>query len=137
VLLFYRRLVKGTFSRRLRSAIWAAIIFVILYTIVFVVCLLTVCFPLDSIWNQFDPTYTKKYHCVSLNAQILPARISGGMMVFTDFYSVTLPAILVFRLSLSQRQRIALVCIFGMGYSYVAISVPRACPIKGWLTDVI
>jgi hypothetical protein len=125
ILLFYRRLVQHTFSTRLKVAIWAAIGFVIIYTIVFNVFLLTECFPLDALWNQLNPNYTKKYHCMSTNAQILQGRISGGFMVFTDFYSVTLPAILIFRLSMTKRQRIALMLIFGVGYLYVS---PRTKP---------
>jgi hypothetical protein len=102
-----------------------AIAFVIIYTLVFCIFLLTDCNPVDAQWNQLDPTYTKKYHCVSTSAEILQGRISGGFMVFTDFYSVTLPALLCFRISMTQRQRIALLVVFGAGYLYVATSVPR------------
>jgi hypothetical protein len=123
VLLFYRRLVQNTFSWQLKLAIWAAISFVVVYTLIFVIFLLTDCHPLDALWSQLNPAYTEKYHCVSLNTQILQGRISGAFMVFTDFYSVTLPAVLIFRLSMTRRQRIALVVIFGVGYLYVAISL--------------
>ena len=88
---FYRRLVQNAFSTRLKLAIWAAIGFVVVCTIIFTIFLLTECHPLDAIWNELNPNYTKKYRCVSTNSQILQGRISGGFMVFTDFYSVTLP----------------------------------------------
>jgi hypothetical protein len=121
---------------RLRLAIWVAIAFVVVYTLLFCIFLLTECSPIDAQWNQLNPTYTKKYHCVSINAQVLQGRISGGFMVFTDFYSVTLPAILIFRLALTRQQRIALIFVFGVGYLYVATSVPGAvaganCRISG------
>jgi len=125
VLLFYRRLVKDAFSTRLRLATWAAIGFVVLYTTIFTIFLLTECHPLDAQWNSLDATYTKKYHCTPMNAQILQGRISGGFMVFTDFYSVTLPAILVFKVTLTQRQRIALIVIFGLGYLVVGAGIVR------------
>jgi hypothetical protein len=120
VLLFYRRLVQNAFSTRLKLAIWAAIGFVVVYTLIFTIFLLTDCYPLEALWNEVNPYYTKKYRCTSINTQVLQGRISGGFMVFTDFYSVTLPAILIFRISMTQRQRIALIVIFGVGYLYVA-----------------
>ena len=120
MLLFYRRLVQNAFSTPLRLAIWAAIGFVVVYTVIFTIFLITECYPLDALWNQLNPNYTEKYRCTSTNTQILQGRISGGFMVFTDFYSVTLPAILIFRISMTQRQRIALIVIFGVGYLYVA-----------------
>jgi len=125
VLLFYRRLVKNTFSRPLILAIWVAIGFVVVYSIVFLTFLLTSCYPLVATWKKLDPNYKHPYHCQSPDLSVTTVRISGALMVFTDFYSVTLPAVLVFRLRMGWRQRFALIIIFGIGYVVVGAGIVR------------
>lgn len=88
VLLFYRRLVKGTYSRRWRLAIFAAIAFQFVYCLGFVLALLLSCQPTEAYWKAYSPTYSKSYHCADITA-LNP--LSGSLSVFSDFYSVVLP----------------------------------------------
>lgn len=116
--MFYRRLVAGAYSKTFKWAIWAAIAFVIVYTIVFFALLITTCSPVEAIWMQFsfEWTSTHKYKCVS-NATIEAAsKAAGGLSVVSDFYSVMLPAVLLMRIRINKRQRYGLMFIFGMGY---------------------
>jgi hypothetical protein len=116
--MFYRRLVAGSCSQTFKWAIWAAIGFVIVYTIVFSVLLLTNCKPIEATWLQynFGWTATHKYKCVSNPSIVAASKAAGGLSVVSDFYSVMLPAILLMRIRINQRQRYGLMFIFGTGY---------------------
>jgi hypothetical protein len=115
ILLFYRRLAEGTYSKRFKFAVWLAIFIVAAYTIISFVLLLTTCKPLDSLWRQVDPTYTKQWHCVSRHMQFSGALCSGVMSVITDLYSVMLSAMLLLRIRTTKRQKVGLIVIFGLG----------------------
>src|ERR1700749_4777600 len=69
VLLFYRRLVTGTCSKRYKIAIWTAMAVVLIYTFIMFWLLVVTCTPIDSFWRRMDPTYTTPYHCTSNDAQ--------------------------------------------------------------------
>jgi drug/metabolite transporter (DMT)-like permease len=116
VLLFYRRLAKGTYDKRFKIAVWVAIFIVVAYTIITAVLLGHACTPLQSLWRQFDPTYTAAYHCESNHLQESGSLVSGILSVVTDLYSVMLPAMLLLRTRISKRQKIGLIIIFGLGY---------------------
>lgn len=52
ILLFYRRLVRGTVTKRWRYAIFGAIILAVLYCLTFIILLLTNCQPVDAYWYE-------------------------------------------------------------------------------------
>jgi len=56
ILLFYRRLTKGTFSRRWKYATIGAIIFVVFYCIAFVLVLVLNCRPTEAYWKSYSYT---------------------------------------------------------------------------------
>jgi hypothetical protein len=119
--MFYRRIVAGTFSKKLQWALWIGIAFVTLYTIALGIFMLNMCDPLEAFWKLYDPTFERKYRCLSQDVQDDSAIISGCLSVITDFYSVTLPAILIFKVKVTKRQRWGLFVIFGLGYLSVLI----------------
>lgn len=116
--MFYRRLVSGTYSQTFKWAIWAAIAFVIIYTIIFFCLLITTCTPVEAIWQQFSFEWVEKhkFKCASDAKIVAASKAAGGLSVVTDFYSVMLPALLLMRIRISQRQRYGLMFIFGIGY---------------------
>jgi hypothetical protein len=117
VLLFYRRLVQGTCSRRYKYAIWAAMGFVIVYTFVFVVLLLVTCKPIQATWLRLDPTYSPtRYHCGSNDLMGKVSDLGGALSVVSDFYSVLLPAVLLLQIRITSRQRWGLMAIFSVGF---------------------
>jgi hypothetical protein len=119
ILLFYRRLVDGVFSRRLKWSLWSAILFVVLYNIGFIAFSLAECTPVQSSWKALEPTYHGAHKCVSPQAVQLSAIIISAISVITDFVTVTLPAVLLFtmtKIKFSRRQHIALIIIFFFGY---------------------
>jgi hypothetical protein len=119
ILLFYRRLVDGMFSRRLKWSLWGAILFVVLYTVIFTAYTLALCTPIRSFWEALDPTYRGAHKCISPRGIQVSAIVISAMSVMTDFVAVTLPAVLLFtktQIIFSRSQRIALFVIFCFGY---------------------
>ena len=78
--------------------------------------MLNMCYPMESNWMQYDPTYTRSYHCQRQSSQDGSSVAGGVLSIITDFVSVTLPAILVFNVRLTKRQRLGLIFVFGLGY---------------------
>jgi hypothetical protein len=115
--MFYRRIVAGTYSRTFKWAIWAAMGFAIVFTAVFFILLFALCKPFTAYWRKYDvlhpPTH---YHCPSDDATSALGKAAGAFSVVTDFYSVTLPALLLMRIEMTKRRKCALMFVFGVGY---------------------
>jgi hypothetical protein len=120
VLLFYRRLVAGTASFRFKVAIWAAMIFVTLYTVIFSGILFLNCTPFSGIWQQYDVIWLaipgNTVHCLPIQKQFDLVTVAAVFSVFTDWYSVMLPAVLLLRIRMNVKQKYGLMFIFGLGY---------------------
>jgi hypothetical protein len=125
ILLFYRRLVDGTYSKRYKWLIWAAIGFTISYTFTFCVVLLANCTPTRAYWMAFDFRYalTQDYTC--MDTSVINA-MAGVCAAISDVYAVALPCILTWRLtSVPKAQKIALFGIFSLGLVVVGVSGVR------------
>ena len=116
ILLFYRRLVAGTYSKAFKWIIWGSIGFVVLYTIVYFVLILTTCTPVAADWRSLNPAYTAVYHCASFPLQKKLALLGGILSVISDLYSVLLPTSVLLNLNISTRQKVGLIFIFGAGF---------------------
>jgi ABC-type Fe3+ transport system permease subunit len=118
--MFYRRLVAGTFSKRFKWALWIAMAFVVITTVVISALLLTTCRPMHAWWMQYDLTWNTlnkdKMYCTPVKDTVAVGRLAGSFSVITDFYSVMLPAVLLMRIRINKRQRWGLIFIFGIGY---------------------
>ena len=122
VLLFYRRLVKGTFSKRWKWATIAAIIFTIIYCLAFNLALVFNCRPTEAYWKAFSMTYTADYHCA--NTKPLNP-VSGVLSVVSDFYSVILPMGMLRHFDIDRRKKIALNAVFSLGLLVVGAGAAR------------
>lgn len=119
VLMFYRRMVQGTYNPKFRWAIWGAIAFVIAYTVAFFVLTFTSCRPFVALWQQYNPDWLAKnphFFCADIVIATQLSQLIGALSVVTDFYSVMLPAVLIFKIQITKRQKYGLLFIFGMGY---------------------
>lgn len=125
VLLFYRRLVAGTYSKRFKWALWSAIAFIVLYTIILFFLHCFSCVPLEAQWRQFDLSYTERHYCASPKVQGAIAELGGALSVITDFYSVMLPAMLLLKIKITRRQRIGLMFVFALGFLVVIAGIVR------------
>ncbi len=96
--------------------------FVIIYTIVFVTLLFVGCRDLVANWFRYDLVWlaenAEKAHCWNQSLAFTFATLCGAFSVFTDWYSIMLPAVLLLRLRINARQKYGLWFIFGIGYLY-------------------
>lgn len=125
ILLFYRRLVTGTYSKRYKWLIRFAIAFTIAYTVAFCIMLLVNCSPTKAYWMAFDFKYalTEDYTCMDTS---VINTMAGVCAAISDVYAVALPCILTWQLSsVPKRQKIALFGIFSLGLVVVAASGVR------------
>jgi hypothetical protein len=124
VLLFYRRMVEGTCSRRWKWAVLTAIAFTTAYTIAFVVLLFFNCTPMEAYWKAFDPVYsaTVPYTCLNTDIANVIVGLCAGL---SDVYAVALPCIITWHYSVPKRQKIALNFVFSLGLVVVAASGVR------------
>jgi hypothetical protein len=117
ILLFYRRLTSNTMSSGFLRCVYAAIIFVVLYYVVFSIVLYTACRPFYSFWQQVDPAWNirneGKYHCINEEKDLVAAAI---VSVIQDFIACGMPSVLLWKLTMPRRQKIALGAIFGVGF---------------------
>jgi hypothetical protein len=97
--------------------LWATTIVVIAYPIVFEITLFVGCQPLNAYWNSVNPAWEfenkGQYKCFNEAANIMAATI-GAML--TDFTTFLLPLLLFRKLQIPFRQKLALGCLFGVGF---------------------
>lgn len=124
VLMFYRRMVTDTYSKRWKYAIWAAIGFTAAYCIGVFLAYILVCQPTDSYWLSYDFSYKGHYHCASA-AGMNPA--IGVLSVVSDLYAVILPMIMLnhYNLQVPRRQKIGLNVIFALGFLVAGAGIAR------------
>jgi hypothetical protein len=124
VLLFYRRL-SSNFNRPFLIATWIGIAYNIGYYVSFIIVLSFACRPTQAYWLAFNLqwTTTNKFTCVDDHVA-LP--MSAGLSVLGDFYSTLIPCVLILRLNLPRRQKLALYSLFLLGFLVVAAGLVRA-----------
>jgi hypothetical protein len=119
ILLFHRRLEAGTITNRYIYCVHAAIAFVVLYFIIFSINILNICKPFDSFWKQADYAWLfsddnlSKFKCQNEAAALIAAAIISSIQ---DFIAFGLPIVLLWRLRIPKRQRLALAMIFAVGF---------------------
>ena len=123
VLLFYRRL-SVKFKKGFLIATWIGIVYNVGYLVAFTLTLLLICRPVEAYWNAFSRSWaaTHNFHCAREGASI-PAAVA--LSVLGDFYSTVLPLVLIFRLPLPLRQKLALYSLFALGFLACALGIVR------------
>jgi hypothetical protein len=118
ILLFYRRLSSGSFSPWFVWTLRAMIVMVILAFIGQEVTLLSACKPFNAFWDQVDFSWESmnKYVCYDEAAGQYATIVTGA---FQDLVACFIPMILIMKLSLPRRQKIALFALFSLGLMYV------------------
>lgn len=114
VLLFYRRMVAGTYSRKWLFWIWASLAFLGGYFVSILLVYCFICRPLPAYWESYNFGYDKPYTCI--NGDVLNPFI-GALSVFTDVYTVILPCAMLANVNLDvpRIQKIGLNIIFALG----------------------
>lgn len=116
ILLFYRRLARGTISTPFMYAVWAAIASVVVYFLYFFTALIFTCNPVETFWKQVDPAWFAqhkgKFKCHGEASNLIASAV---VSVVHDFVACGLPAILLWKLQISKNQKLALGGLFGLG----------------------
>lgn len=128
ILLFYRRL-SSSFSRGFFIATWIGIAYNVAYLVTFVLVIALTCRPIKACWLQLDPEWatTHKFTCTNEHIS-LPTSVA--LSVLGDFYSALLPCILILKLDLPRRQKLALYPLFLLGFLAVAAGIIRTYTIN-------
>lgn len=119
VLLFYRRMVKDTYSRKWLYILWAAIFFNTSAGVATLIVYLVICEPLEAYWlsYKFVPSpYTTPYTCIHHGEGLTLS--SCIISVITDTYAVAIPYLMLkqYKLDVPRRQKVALNTIFALGW---------------------
>jgi hypothetical protein len=123
ILLFYRRL-SSNFNRAFFIATWIGIAYNIAYLVTFLIVIGSACRPLKAYWWQLNPEWaaTHKFTCIDAHIT-LPT--SAGMSILGDCYATLLPCILILKLDLPRRQKLALYPLFLLGFLVVVAGIAR------------
>lgn len=122
ILLFYRRLTEGTYSKKWKWATIAAMAFTVVFCLAFIFVLCFQCQPTEAYWKSLSFTYTADWKCA--DTRILNP-ISGALSVVSDFYSVLLPMAMTRHFDIDKRKKIALNAVFSLGLLVVAAGAAR------------
>jgi hypothetical protein len=116
ILLFYRRLARGTVSTPFMYAVWVAIASVVLYFFYFFFALLLTCNPVEAYWIQIDPVwYAQHKNTFKCSGEATNLIISAVISVVHDFVACGLPALLLWKLKIPKNQKLALGGLFSVG----------------------
>jgi hypothetical protein len=112
ILLFYRRLVDRSYSKRIQNVIYGFIALTAVYFFAFLFFLLFACDPVSAAWKSLDIGYAVSYKCSSRKTMDI---LAGAISVISDAYVLIIPELVVYRLNLGRKKKIVLFALFGSG----------------------
>ncbi|KZL72539.1 integral membrane protein [Colletotrichum incanum] len=108
-------------NRWYSRALWALIVFVVLYTILAWLSFFLYCTPLEGYWNKsLKPT------CYNLKLFVNFALVNTAFNIFTDVCFATLPIPIIWVLQMKLRTRIYLIGVLSLGYLAVIMGIVKA-----------
>ncbi|CAD6584913.1 MAG: hypothetical protein ASARMPREDX12_001790 [Alectoria sarmentosa] len=116
VLLFYKRIFKGTF---VKPSVWTMIAVVLIWTVAFFFANLFQCWPLWIDWTGFGSTVD---NCIDTNAMYLAQAWSD---VLTDLIILTLPLPCIWIMQLPVRHKVAVSGMFLLGGLTVGAGIAK------------
>ncbi|KAI8942174.1 hypothetical protein NX059_000262 [Plenodomus lindquistii] len=126
VLLFYRRLDNRSVTRFFRYATWISIAGIQLYTFSFVIIMFVGCDPWTAFWEKFsleNQINGYKYHCwVNEGADLVAASTVSAVQ---DAIAAFLPTTLYWHLQMPRKRKLAVGCVFALGYLVCAVAITR------------
>jgi len=106
--------------------LWIVIAFVSASHSCQVILFLVQCRPIAAIWN---PHVLGK--CFSAHITYLAGYIGFGLDAFTDFVCAGIPILILHRLQINKRTKIALCCLMGVGSLTAGCAIAKAVTLKG------
>jgi len=104
----------GSITKTFIYCTWSSIVFVVAYGVIFALLLFLTCRPISAFWHLVDPIWalSHKFTCTDEAAEIL---VAATISILQDIIAFALPVMLVWNLQLPQRQKVAVMGIFGVG----------------------
>jgi hypothetical protein len=125
-------------TKRLRYCLWALIVLLILTTLLPDIVLLAECDPVSAYWtSQHDKCWTPNVRIYSIYLQTCMSAIDTiffracadkprtAVSVFADVVCTLLPIAVVWNLTLSLKNKIAVCALMSLGVVYVWLAHPR------------
>jgi hypothetical protein len=112
ILLFYRRLVDRSYSKRIQNVIYGLIALTAVYYFAFFSFLLFACEPVSASWKSLNIGYAIPYKCSSRKTMDI---LVGTISVISDAYVLIIPELVVYRLKMQRKKKIVLFALFGSG----------------------
>lgn len=119
ILLFYRRIIDMSISKRLKWAARASILFVIMYMGTWIPAILLSCRPFESYWLAVNLDWRKMnvrgvdWQCYN---EGVSTAVANAVSIIQDFLTCSIPMFIFWRLQMPRQQKIALAILFGIGY---------------------
>ncbi|TID22645.1 hypothetical protein E2P81_ATG01771 [Venturia nashicola] len=132
VLLFFRRLIDGSHSPLIKKSIWAAIGFIVAYYASFLSFLIFACNPTDATWKSLNIGWTGKYKCA--DREVVDP-LNGVFSVLSDFYSIIIPVLVVYRLTMPASRKAVLYFVFCCGLVVLGAGIARTVWLARLYTD--
>lgn len=116
ILLFYRRLATGSYTKTFIWSVKIGIWYNLAYLVAFTLAIIFTCWPVSSYWEQyahFPLPYNKKYKCAR---EDIALPVSGALSVLSDFYATIVPLLLLKDLKIPRKQKLLLYSLFALGF---------------------
>ena len=116
ILLFYRRLAGQNFRHAFRYAVYVMMAEIVAYKPAYLIAISLTCRPLDARWKINDPAWVETHHftCMDESMNII---IGSTLSAVEDLIIALLPTLLIWKLQLPLRQKLALWCLFSLSIS--------------------
>ncbi|RAK79669.1 uncharacterized protein BO72DRAFT_424468 [Aspergillus fijiensis CBS 313.89] len=117
ILTFYLRIFSP--SRRARALIWSGIAFVVVGYITLTICMLAWMVPHRGDGGWGSTANTSRMNVASRQLDFT----QGIFSVVSDFYVMTIPTGIIFRLNMKNKKKLGVACIFLIGFISLGCSI--------------
>ncbi|KAL9116238.1 MAG: hypothetical protein Q9227_000609 [Pyrenula ochraceoflavens] len=124
ILLFYRRL-SISFPRAFLWATYVGFFYNGGFIVAFMIVLGLLCRPLNAYWLRFSLEWIATDHPSTCINEGLLFSVAGTLSCIGDFYTTTVPLLLIIYLPLPRHQKLALYALFAVGYLIVIFGIIR------------
>ena len=115
---------------RISQFLWCLLVFVAVTHLALAMLFFLHCRPLAALWNP-----AVRGSCLSTQTTVLAGYIGFAIDVVTDLLCAGIPVLVIHRLQLNFRTKVALCVLMGLGVFTAACAVAKAITLKGVFAD--
>ena len=116
--------------RRISQCLWCLLVFVAITHLALAMLFFLHCRPLAALWNPRVPG-----SCLSLHTTVLAGYIGFAIDVVTDLVCAGIPILVIHRLQMNIRTKVALCMLMGLGVFTAGCAVGKAITLRGVFAD--